>query len=93
MDFKKQVTAWKQAATIGAMSGLFAILFAYFIGNDTLIKCVAIAVTTVFFTTSVYWWFWALSNIAKFYAHMENTKTALEQIKSDITKFKDELKN
>ena len=91
MDVIKQIENWKKAATILAFSALALIGFSYLIGTETLYQCVIIIVLSVFFVIAVFWWYWALSQIAGFSRYMASISESLVELRKELDRFRKDL--
>ena len=84
LDNKKQIENWKKAATIGAFTALGLIIFSYWIGTETWIKCIMVLVCSVFFSAAIIWWYWALNQIAIFAKYIQSLKEVIRELKKDL---------
>lgn len=91
MDNKKQIDKWKTAATVGAFAALALIVFSYWIGTDTWIKCVVVAICSVFAASAVLWWYWALNQIAQFAEYIGSLKTTIKELKDDLKNIRKDI--
>lgn len=90
-NITKQINNWKQAATVLAFTALGLIAFGYWIGIETVLKCIIVLVCSVFFSISVIWWYWALSQIALFAKYIDSLKRVIEDLKKDLKNIRKDL--
>ena len=91
MENKKQIELWKTAATLLAFTALGLIIFSYWIGTETLIKCVVVLITSVFFAAGILWWYWALNQIALFAKYINSLKEVIRELKDDLKNIRKDL--
>jgi len=91
METKKQIDWWKTAATVAAFTALGLIVFSYWIGTETWIKCVMIAICSIFFSTGIVWWYWALNQIAIFARYINSLKETIRDLREDLKNIKKDL--
>ena len=91
MDTKKQIDWWKTLATISAFTALGLIVFSFWIGTETWIKCVMVAICSIFFATGIIWWYWALMQIATFAKYIESLKSIIISLKKDLQDIKKDI--
>lgn len=89
---KTQSRYWLNIATIGAFAGLALIIFTYWIGVGTWIQYAAIAITSLFFTLAVIWWFWAVYQIMSFSSYVMSLKTVIKEVKEDLQDIRKNIK-
>ena len=91
MENKKRIELWKTAATLLAFTALGLIIFSYWIGTETLIKCVVVLITSVFFAAGILWWYWALNQIALFAKYINSLKEVIRELKDDLKNIRKDL--
>lgn len=91
LDNHKQIQLWKQAATVGAFTALGLIIFSYWIGTETWIKCVMVLVCSVFLSVGIIWWYWALNQVAIFAKYMQSLKETIRELKEDLKDIKKDI--
>ena len=74
MENSKAIKRWQTAATVLAFTALGLILFSYWIGTETFLKCVAVLICSIMFSSAVIWWYWALNQVALFAKYVNNLK-------------------
>jgi len=91
MDSKRQIELWKKAATLGAFTALGLVVFSYWIGTETLIKCIMVLVCSVFLAVAIVWWYWALNQISLFAKYMQSLKETIQELKKDLKDIRKDL--
>ena len=89
---QKQIELWKKLATIAAFTALGLLLFGYWIGTETIVKCVAVLITSLLFACSVVWWYWALNQIGLFAKYISSLKDVIRELKDDLKNIRKDLK-
>lgn len=92
-NINKSINRWKQAATILAFTALGLIVFGYWIGTETTLKAIIVIVCSVFFSISVVWWYWALSQIALFAQYIDSLKKVINDLKRDLKTIRKNLED
>ena len=88
----KQVGLWRTSATVGAFFSLFVLLWAHFLGFENYKHVIACIVVSIFFTSAVIWWFWALSKMVFFSTVMEKTMENFNVIQKELSEIKKNLR-
>ena len=91
MDTKKQIDWWKTLATISAFTALGLIVFSFWIGTETWIKCVMIVICSIFFSAGIVWWYWALNQVALFSKYMNSLQKIIQELKKDLQDIKKDI--
>jgi hypothetical protein len=84
MDIKTQAKYWKYAAWTLPFVALAAIVFAFWIGDDTLLAKFIIIICTIFFSISVFWWWWALDKFTQLIKEKLGLEKKLEFFADEI---------
>lgn len=91
MNNAQQIELWKKLATIGAFAALSLIIFSYWIGLETWLKCVMVLICSAFTVVAIYWWYWALNQISLFSKYMLSLKTIINELKEDLKQLKKDI--
>jgi CHASE2 domain-containing sensor protein len=91
MDNKKEIKRWQAAATISAFTALGLIIFSFWIGTETWIKCVMVLVCSVFLSVAIIWWYWALNQISMFAKYIQSLKDIIRELKEDLEDIKKDI--
>jgi len=90
---ENEARRWKYAAWTLPFIALVILLFVNMIGWDTLYQKLIIVVVVAFFSVSIFWWWWALDRICHVIQQLHNTEKRLTEVKSEIVKTRDSLKD
>jgi len=91
MENSKAIRRWQTAATVAAFTALGLIIFNYWIGTETVLKCVMVLICSVMFSVGVVWWYWALNQIALFAKYINNLKVIIQDLKKDLKDLKKDI--
>jgi CHASE2 domain-containing sensor protein len=91
MDNKSQIKKWQTAATVAAFTALGLIVFGYWIGTETVLKCVMVLICSVMFSVGVLWWYWALNQISLFSEYMNSLQKVIKELKEDLQDIKKDI--
>ena len=91
MDNKKAIKRWQTAATVLSFTALGFLIFGYWIGTETYIKYVMVAVCSIMFSVAVIWWYWALSQVAIFAKYINSLKDVISDLKKDLQDIKKDI--
>lgn len=91
MKTQKQIELWKKLATIGAFTALGILLFGFWIGTETIIKCMIVLISSVMFSCAVVWWYWALNQIGLFAKYIASLKDLIRELKEDLKRIRKDL--
>jgi len=84
MDNKKAIKRWQTAATVLSFTGLGLIIFSYWIGTETWVKCIMVLICSVFLSVAIIWWYWALNQISMFAKYIQSLKDIISELKEDL---------
>lgn len=87
----KEVKWWSYAAWTFPFVALFTIGFIYFIGLETLINKVLVAIFIIVASIAVFWWWWAIYKIYNFAYMLQKTSERLQSIKKQFSNIKNDL--
>lgn len=81
----QEVRVWSTAGKVLPYIALSGLIWAHFMGHDTMYELVAVTIATVFFTVSVTWWWWAIYKITTIITIMKNTHPRFRDISERIS--------
>lgn len=90
---KQEAQYWLWAALTLPFIALAILTFEYYLGWDSFYAKSLVIVSVVFFSISVYWWYWALNKLIVLLDGFNKTNQNFEDIKSELRQTREAIKN
>lgn len=91
-EISKQKIFWKTISSVLPLISLFILVITYLIGNDSYLHILIIAIISVFFIISFFWWLWTLEKLVTIIEKKTRVEQKIDILLKEIDYIKEETK-